>query len=160
MKKQQNTHAEKAKELFKEGYNCSQAVLCAFCDETGLDFETSLKIASSLGGGMGRLREVCGAVSSMFIIAGIKYGYTGKDDDKKKEEHYALIQKLAEEFKNKNNSIICRDLLGLEKEGKDNPKPDRRTKEYYEVRPCEELVGDAAEIMENYIKSKNQEAKK
>ena len=71
-----SAHSDLARKLFKKGYNCSQSVFAAFCDETGLDMETALKIASSFGGGMGRLREVCGAVTGMFMVVGMKYGYT------------------------------------------------------------------------------------
>ncbi len=142
---------EKAKQYFKEGYNCAQAVFLAFCDECSMDFDTAVKISSSFGGGMGRLREVCGAVSGMFMVAGILYGYTDPLDSKGKTEHYKRIQYLAEEFKKCNPSIVCRELLGLAS-GKDNPEPELRTAEYYKKRPCAELVGMAASIMEKYIK--------
>jgi len=144
-------HEEKAKELFQEGYNCAQAVFGAFCDETNIDFHTALKLSSSFGGGMGKLREVCGAVSAMFMVAGVLYGYDNPKDQETKANHYARIQKLANEFSEQNKSIVCRELLGLE--GKDTtPMPETRTKEYYVKRPCIDLVGDAAKIMENYIK--------
>ena len=138
-------YAAKAKELFLNGYNCSQSVLLAFEDVTGLDTETAAKLASSFGGGMGRLREVCGAVSGMFMIAGLTNGY---DDPKAKEEkaaHYAFIQTLADDFKKENGSIVCRELLGLTADG--SPVPAPRTAEYYKKRPCAELVGDAARIV-------------
>ncbi len=144
------TKKEKAMSLFKEGYNCSQAVFGAFAEELGLDFETAVKISSSFGGGMGRMREVCGAVSGMFMVAGLKNGYSSPTDTKSKTEHYKLIQNLATEFKAINGSIICRELLGLE--GKDtNHVPAERTNEYYKKRPCAELVGDAAELLEKYF---------
>ena len=143
-------YAKKAMDLFKEGYNCSQAVFLAFEDKYDIDRTTALKLSSSLGGGMGRLREVCGAVSGMFLVAGILYGYDDPKDYDKKTEHYARIQQLAKEFETMNGSIICRKLLGLDVE-KDAPKPDRRTDEYYQKRPCAELVGMAATIMEQYI---------
>lgn len=146
------TKSEKAQKFFREGRNCAQAVFCAFCDEVNMDFETALKLSSSFGGGMGRLREVCGAVSAMFMIAGLKYGYTEPADDKVKAEHYARIQKLALEFENKHNTIICRELLGLDK-GKDSPIPSKRTEEYYKNRPCEKFIGDAAQIIDDYLKS-------
>jgi len=148
-------HEEKAKELFKEGYNCAQSVFGAFCDEMNLDMQTALKLSSSFGGGMGRLREVCGAVSGMFMIAGVLYGYDNPKDQKVKAEHYARIQKLANEFTEKNRSIICRDLIGLENK-QDSPVPEERTKEYYAKRPCAKLVEDAAKIIENYIKEEKQ----
>lgn len=149
-------HSIRAIELFKQGYNCSQAVFAAFCDETGLDFDTAIKISSSFGGGMGRLREVCGAVSGMFMVAGMKYGYIDPLDKGIKTEHYRLIQSLADKFKVTNRSIVCRDLLGLGIEI-DSPNPDDRTQEYYQKRPCVELVGQAAQIMDEYIKNKNLE---
>lgn len=142
---------EKAMELFKQGYNCSQAVFGAFSEELGLDFETAVKISSSFGGGMGRMREVCGAVSGMFMAAGMKLGYSSPTDTKSKTEHYKLIQTLAADFKIENGSIICRELLGLEGEDK-HYVPSERTIEYYKKRPCAELVGEAAEILEKHFK--------
>ena len=143
-------YAKKAMDLFKEGYNCSQAVFLAFEDKLHIDRNVALKLSSSLGGGMGRLREVCGAVSGMFLVSGVLYGYDDPKDYDKKTEHYARIQQLAKEFETQNGSIICRDLLGLGKE-KEGPAPDKRTDEYYKKRPCAELVGMAAAIMEQYI---------
>lgn len=144
------SHAELAKSYFKEGYNCAQSVFLAFHEECGLNFETALKMSSSFGAGMGRLREVCGAVSGMFMVAGMLYGYTDPKDHKAKTEHYERIQYLAKEFEERNKSIICRELLGL-KDGKDGPEPELRTTEYYKKRPCVDLVGLAADIMEAYI---------
>lgn len=145
-----------AKELFKKGYNCSQSVVLAFCDVTGLDSEIALKISSSFGGGMGRLREVCGAVSGMFIVAGILDGYSDPVDREAKAEHYKLIQSLAMNFKNENQSIICRELLGLSVE-KESPIPEERNEGYYKKRPCAELVEFAAEILDEYIQKKKLE---
>lgn len=145
------TRKEHAMALFKEGYNCSQAVVGAFCDLCGLDIETAMRISASFGGGMGRLREVCGTVSGMFMVAGLLYGYDSPKDSAGKKEHYARIQELAAEFLKSNPSIICRDLLGLQKNGPDDPTPAPRTEEYYKKRPCVELVGCATEIMEQYI---------
>ena len=145
-------YGEKAKQLFMEGYNCSQAVLGAFCDECGLDFETAMKLASSFGGGMGRLREVCGAVSGMFMVAGLLYGYDDPKSQKEKSVHYERIQKLAKQFQEENGSIVCRELLGLS-EKKSEPVPEKRTEQYYQKRPCPEMVKMAAEIMEQYIKA-------
>ena len=136
--------AEKAKELFKSGYNCAQSVLGAFCDEIGMSFEDSLRLASSFGGGMGRMREVCGAVSAMFMIAGIKQGYISPNDDLIKEKHYTLIQDLANQFKAKYNTIICKELLGIDD---NSPKPTTRDEKYYTSRPCEEFIKFAAEII-------------
>lgn len=141
---------DKAKELFKSGYNCSQAVLGVFCEELGLDFETAMKIASSFGGGMGRMREVCGTVSGMFMAAGLAFA-SASDSPVEKGEHYKRIQELAKRFKDKNGSIICRELLqGIESSS--DPKPSPRTENYYKKRPCVELVGDSVEIFEQYLK--------
>ncbi|PNV60712.1 hypothetical protein C0033_17185 [Clostridium sp. chh4-2] len=143
-------HREKAKENFMAGYNCAQSVFLAFCDETGLDRETAARLASSFGGGMGRLREVCGAVSGMFMAAGMIKGYEDPKDQDGKKAQYQLVQDLAEAFKEKNDSIICRELLGLTQHS-DSPVPSERTEEYYQKRPCAELVADAAEILERML---------
>ncbi len=141
--------SEKAKELFKQGYNCSQAVLGVFCEELGMDFETAMKVASSFGGGMGRMREVCGTVSGMFMAAGLAFA-SGSDSQAEKGEHYKRIQELAKRFKDKNGSIICRELLqGVETST--SPTPSDRTETYYKKRPCVDLVGDSVEIFEQYL---------
>lgn len=142
------THAEKAKAYFEEGYNCAQAVTLAFADEMGLDKDSAAKMASSFGGGLGRLREVCGCVSGMSLAAGALYGYSDPKAREEKADHYALIQKLANEFKERNGSIICRELLaGINNDT--NPVPEERTESYYKKRPCAELAYMAAEILEN-----------
>lgn len=143
-------YAQKAMELFKEGYNCSQAVFLAFEDKYDLDHKKALMLSSSFGGGMGRLREVCGSVSGMFMVAGILYGYDEPNNHEHKTAHYKRIQELAGEFEYYNGSIVCRTLLGLDKK-KEEPVPEKRTEEYYKKRPCVQLVGMAAAIMENYI---------
>ena len=144
------TYSEKAVENFKLGYNCAQSVFLAFAEDFGFDKSTALKLSSSFGGGMGRLREVCGAVSAMFAIAGLKQGYTSNNDDDVKAKHYEFIQFLAEKFKSETGSIICRELLNLE-EGPDSPIPSKRTAEYYAERPCEYFVKLASEIIEDKI---------
>lgn len=142
--------SEKAKELFKSGYNCSQSVLGVFCEELGLDFQTAMKISCSFGGGMGRMREVCGTVSGMFMAAGLAFALA---DGSNKSEQYKIVQELAQRFKDKNGSIICRELLqGIE--NSTSPTPSERTENYYKKRPCVELVGDAVEIFENYLNEK------
>lgn len=143
-------HAEKACQLFAEGRNCSQAVFTAFCDVTGLDEELALRLSSSFGGGMGRLREVCGTCSAMFMVAGIIYGYTSKNDIDEKAEHYRRVQYLAQEFKNQHETINCLELLKHLNVNK-NPVPEERTEQYYKVRPCIKFVRTAAEILDKYI---------
>ncbi|MFQ8666899.1 C-GCAxxG-C-C family (seleno)protein [Anaerostipes caccae] len=143
-------YAQKAMNLFKEGYNCSQSVFLAFKDLYGIDRRTALKLSSSFGGGMGRLREVCGSVSGMFLTAGILYGYDSPKDRSSKTEHYKRIQELARSFEELNGSIVCRELLGLDQK-KESYVPEERTKDYYRKRPCEQIVGCAAYIMEEYI---------
>jgi C_GCAxxG_C_C family probable redox protein len=145
-------HSELTKELFTKGYNCSQSVFAAFCDETGMDLETALKLSSSFGGGMGRLREVCGAVSGMFMVVGMVYGYSDPEDTTAKTEHYELIQALAAKFREENGSIICRELLELP-DGEDSPVPEERRLDYYARRPCSELVEHAAKILDEYIQN-------
>jgi len=145
-----NNHERQAREYFRKGYNCAQAVFLTYAKDYGFDKETALKLSSSFGGGMGRLREVCGAVSAMFMIAGLEKGYTENNNDEVKGKHYELIQKLAEEFKSENGSIICRELLGLD-EGKNSPIPSKRTEKYYQERPCEDFIGCACRIIDKNI---------
>ena len=143
-------HSEIARQLFLEGYNCSQAVFCAFDDVTGLDRDTAAKLASSFGGGMGRMREVCGCVSGALMVLGMARGYDDPEDNEAKKEHYALVREFADEFRKQNGSIICRELL----EGVSTTPggdPEARTETYYKKRPCGEIIGDAAEILEQYI---------
>lgn len=146
------TKKELGENYFAAGYNCAQSVVLAFKDELNLDEETLKKISSAFGGGMGRMREVCGAVSGMFMVLGLKKGYSDPQDAKYKGEYYALIQNLAGKFKAQNGSIICRELLGLRERASD-PAPEKRTEEYYKKRPCKLLVGDACEILDEYLKS-------
>ncbi len=138
-------YSAKAKSLFEQGYNCAQAVLLAFDDLTGFDEKTAAAISSSFGGGMGRLREVCGAVSGMFMVAGAVKGYTSPKAVEEKAAHYTLIQALASDFRKENGNIICRELLELP--GAQSPIPEERTAEYYRRRPCAEYVAAAAKIL-------------
>ena len=144
-------NAEIAEQLFKQGYNCSQSVIGAYCEKLGLDFETAMRLSSSFGGGMGRLREVCGAVTAMFMVAGLLEGYSDPQNIAAKKKHYELIQTLAEKFKKQNGSIICRELLALD-EKQSNPVPEERTETYYKKRPCAELVRCAGEIIDEHFK--------
>ncbi|WP_330379393.1 C-GCAxxG-C-C family protein [Butyrivibrio sp. AE2032] len=145
------TRREAAMDNFYKGYNCSQALTLAFADLVDLDEKTLSRMASSFGGGMGRLREVCGSVSGMFMITGLLYGYDGPETGDVKAEHYARIQELARRFEEKHGTIVCREMLGLSVRH-DVPVPEARTREYYKKRPCAEIIGDAAEILEEYIK--------
>ena len=141
-------HGDKAAQLFLEGYNCAQAVAVAFCDVTGLAPELAARMASSFGGGIARLREVCGAVSGMAMVAGLLYGYDGPETGEPKREHYARIQALAAQFREKTGSIICREIL---KNPPTDPNPSPRTVEYYAKRPCARMVYTAAAILDDYI---------
>lgn len=144
------TRPEKAREFFENGYNCAQAVFCAFEDVTGFEHEAAVRFSAGFGGGMGRLREVCGAVSGMTMVLSCVYAAADPNDAQKKKELYALIQKAAEAFKAENGSYVCRELLGLGK-GPSEPVPEARTEQYYKKRPCSELVKCAAEITEKIL---------
>lgn len=146
------TRRETAIENFKKGYNCSQAVLLAFKDILPVDEEYLSKTACSFGGGMGRLREVCGAVSGMLMAAGLLYGYSGPEKGDVKMNQYKRVQALALPFEEKHGSLICRELLHLDVHH-DIPVPEARTPQYYTKRPCEEFIGTAAELLEAYIEA-------
>ena len=145
------TRREAAMENFRKGYNCSQSIVLAFADILPVDRTMLLRLASSFGGGMGRLREVCGSVTGMFMIAGLLYGYDGPETGQVKADHYAGIQELAHQFEEKHGTIVCREMLGLSVRH-DVPVPEARTAEYYKKRPCAEIIGDAAEILDQYIR--------
>ena len=138
-----------AAELFETGYNCAQAVAVAFCDVTGLEEKQAAAMASSFGGGMGRMREVCGAVSGMLLVAGILYGYDTPGDDESKKAHYQRVQDMAARFRQEAGSIICREIL---KNPPSDPSPTPRSQEFYQMRPCTRMVYCAAEILEQYRK--------
>ena len=152
------TGKERAMALFTQGYNCSQSVVLAFADELGLDEPALARLSSSFGGGIGRMREVCGAVSGMAIVLGLLYGYDDPGDGAAKAEHYARIQAAAKAFEMENGSVVCRELLGLNQKH-DRPKPSARSADFYQTRPCRELVGMAAEILEAQIMSEAQNGK-
>lgn len=146
---------ELAKQLFMQGYTCAQAVVLAFEDLTGLDRTVAAKLSSGFGGGMGRMREVCGAVSGMFMVYDLVCGYSEPGDMESKKRVYADIRELAERFKAKSGgSIVCRELLaGVQTtQGGD---PEQRTAEYYAKRPCPQLVALAADVLDGYLKEKN-----
>lgn len=141
-------HSQIATNYFKNGYNCAQSVFLTYAKDFGIDEAMALKLSSSFGGGMGRLREVCGAVSAMFMVAGLEKGYTEPNNDIVKAEHYQRIQELARLFKEKHGTIICRELL----DSKDTSfVPSKRTAEYYAKRPCEQFVKDVCEILDEKL---------
>ena len=157
---------EKAKRLFKEGgYNCCQAVVLAYNDIFGIDDETAAAMSSGFGGGMGRMREVCGSVSGMVMLAGLIRPATDPTVKDWRTANYALVQEMAGEFKGINGSTVCKELLGLvptgsnEQAPKESPEPSDRTPEYYKKRPCEELVGISARIVGEKILQLTQDAK-
>ena len=139
-------HAQKARELFLSGCSCSQAVFAAFADDFGFDQDTALRLASSFGGGMGGMRETCGAVSGMLMVAGLKWGYSEVGNLDIKTAHYARVRKLIDSFKAEHTTIVCRELLAhlgtLKKD------PSARTAEYYKVRPCVMFVETAARLLD------------
>lgn len=138
--------ANQAVALFKSGYNCAQAVFMTYADLFDLDAQLAAKLASSFGGGMGRLREVCGTVSGMFLIAGMASPADDPSNTQRKTQNYALVQKLAQRFRQENGSIICRELLQRDVT-QESPEPEPRTENYYKKRPCAELVRSAALII-------------
>ena len=142
-------HSDKAKELFLGGCNCSQAVLGAFEDVTGLDRDTAMRLASSFGGGLGRMREVCGAVSGAAMVLGLVRGSADPTDHAAKTAHYHLVQEFARRFRVCHGSIICRELLN----GADSPGPDpeKRGAAYYKKRPCADIVEQAAVILDDLL---------
>ncbi len=139
-----------AQKLFLQGYNCSQSVFGANAQKLGLDFETSLKVSIGLGGGVGRLREVCGAFSACAMLAGMVKA-DSSPDPKQKEVVYAFVQKLAEDFKKDNGSIICGEILKLKKGENCAPSPDARNEEYYKTRPCLSVVGNADKLAKSFL---------
>lgn len=145
---------EVARRYFYEGYNCAQSVLLTFAEECGLSQKMAARIGASLGGGMGRLREVCGTLSAIFVLDGLLEGYDQPGDIEGKAVHYARIQELAAEFREKNGSIICRDLLGLGS-GADSPVPEVRDAAYYQRRPCGEMCACAARIFQKHLSSQD-----
>lgn len=140
-----DSRVKQAVDFFEQGYNCSQAVFMAYSEKYGIDTETAAKIATSFGGGMGRLREVCGAVSGMFIVLGLAYPATDAKDKASKNENYKLVQKTAKEFKEIMGSYICADILSLKHEPQ-NPVSSIRNEEFYKLRPCTRCVALAAEL--------------
>jgi C_GCAxxG_C_C family probable redox protein len=142
---------EMAVSLFKEGFNCSQSVVAAFADKYGFTREQALKMSASFGGGIGRMRETCGAACGLFLLAGLETGATEGADRNGKAANYALVQELAEEFKKRNGALRCADLLGLSKKEPVVSTPEARTDQYYAKRPCVKMVEEAARIWCEYL---------
>lgn len=144
---------ERAGELFLEGFNCAQSVFTAFCHRFGMDEETAKRVSAGLGGGVGRMREVCGAVSGAAMVLGSVVSAVSGDDQENKAKNYELVREFAERFKKRHGgTVICRELLELDIPMESSAKPERRTAEYYKDRPCLKIVEDAAEILLEIIK--------
>lgn len=144
---------DKAAELFLEGFNCSQSVFAAFCDRFGMDEETAKRVSAGLGGGVGRMREVCGAVSGAVMVLGSIASATEGDDKESKAKNYELVREFAERFKQRHGgTVICRDMLKLNVPMENSVMPESRTAEYYKNRPCLKAVEDAADILTQMIK--------
>lgn len=141
---------QKAQDLFFMGYNCSQSVAAAFDDITGFSQLTLLRLSASFGGGFGRLRELCGALSGAGLILGILYS-SGDPSPEEKEGQYARVQEIAKKFEKMHGTLICRELLAAKVAVTDHPTPDPRTPEYYQNRPCPQLIADAVLLLEQYI---------
>ena len=147
---QSGSRAEYALSLFKSGCNCAQSVFAAFADLLGMDTETALKMSSAMGGGIGRMREVCGTVSAMAMLAGLKEGNADPENEEAKEHIYALVRRMSALFKEQQGTIICRELLGIEGM-EESAKPSIRTPEFYASRPCGRIIACAAEIIEDVL---------
>lgn len=150
MEAEYSARALRAKAFFEQGYNCCQAVLLAFDDMTGLDHETATKLAAGFGGGIGRLREVCGTFTGACMALDLISGSADPNEKESKSQLYARIQEMARQFAQDNGSYICRDLLHLT-EKKSSPTPADRTPEYYKKRPCSEMCAYSAQLLENLL---------
>ena len=142
---------DKAEELFKSGYNCAQSTIGAYCDLFGLDFETAMKITEGLGGGMGRLRLTCGAVTSMFILAGMKKSKAQAADLETRAEVYGMVQAMAKDFKELHGTVICGELLGDMLPSDGGSVPTKRDDEFYSKRPCVKCIRGCGAIIEKYL---------
>lgn len=146
---------EKAVTLFKDGFNCSQSVFAAFADMYGLTFDQSLLISSSFGGGIGRMRETCGAACALFLLAGLETGSTNPKDRERKIANYKFVQELAEIFRKRNGALKCSDLLKLKENNCTSPIPEERTPQYYAKRPCVRIIEAASDIWNSYLTEKS-----
>lgn len=145
---------EKARELFLNGYNCSQAVFCAFAEDYGISRELALRLSASFGGGIGRMRETCGALCGAVMIAGLEKGQVTPNDNNAKQENYKAVQDIAARFRDMNGSTRCAELLKLRKYTPVTTMPDERTAEYYKQRPCLRMVESAVGIIEDFLSDK------
>lgn len=145
-----NSRVEEAVRTFEEGYNCAQSVFATYADLFGMERTQALRLASPMGAGIGRMREVCGAVSSMAMLAGLKQGNTNPADENAKEEIYALVRYMSDRFQAVSGSLICSEILGL-KEREESARPSVRTEQYYSSRPCSRMVAEAAKIIEEVL---------
>ncbi len=145
------TPKEKAQKYFLEGFNCSQSVFCAFADRFGIDEETAKKISAGLGGGVGRMREVCGAVTASAMVLGSVCAPVDGSDTESKKKNYEMVREFSERFLQRHSSVVCREMLRLDVKMENTAKPDDRTAEYYKKRPCLKVVEDAAEILEDML---------
>ena len=145
------THEEKAVNAFANGANCAQAVVLAYADELGMDEKTACRLASSFGGGIGRLREVCGAVSGMMMVLGLLRGYDDLHDPDAKKAHYQTVQALANRFREENGAIVCRELLELRKGEQNDPNPTPRDAQFFHSRRCADFVASAARILDEKL---------
>ena len=148
--------------LFHEGFNCAQSVCATFADLYGLTEEQALRVAASFGGGIGRMRETCGAACGMFVLAGLDGGATRGDDREGKARNYAVVQQLAAEFRRRNGSLVCAELLGLRPIGSSpssdvlvSAMPEERTETYYKKRPCAKMVEEGARIFAEYFETEH-----
>ena len=156
MKQELENRIQQAVDNFMQGYGCSQSVVAAFADIYGLDDNMAKRIAAGFGGGVGRMRMMCGAVSGLVILAGLDCGQTEGNDRQGKSACYKVVQELLETFRQRNGSIICSELLGL---GGVKPQPishmpEERNAEYYKVRPCARKVESAARVFAEYLEKK------
>lgn len=144
------SRVEEAVKMFESGYNCAQAVFTTYANIFGMERDMALRLSCPLGGGMGRMREVCGTVTAMSLLEGLKEGNTDSANEEAKAEVYGRVRELSAEFKRQHGSILCRELLHLDACEK-SPVPDKRTAEYYAKRPCSQLVASAAKIIEEQL---------
>ena len=145
--------------LFKEGYNCSQAVVAAFADLYGFDRNTALRFAASFGGGIGRMRMTCGAACGLFQLVGLETGATEGDDREGKSANYAAVQQVAKCIEQENGSLICAELLGLTNSTPVTSQAETRTEAYYQKRPCAMMVETAARIFATFYQERHPEAR-